>query len=136
MLLDDIATYLTSNSTRLTVGTNLTKGFMPDTPSTVTTLFETAGFPAIHTFTTGTQTRTYEQPGLMVHGRSTDYQTMRNTLHDVYVLLDGYANASLPTTTGTHYADIVAIQSPFDLGQDSNDRHLGSVNFTIMKTTG
>lgn len=136
MLLDDIATYLTANSTRLTVGVNLTKGYMPATPATVTTLFETQGLPPIHVFSTGTGTRLYEQPGLMVHSRSTDYQTMRNTLQEVFVLLDGYANTGLPTSTGTHYAAINADQSPFDIGQDANDWHLGSVNFAVVKTTG
>ena len=137
MILDAVATYLAANSTRLTVGVNLTKSFMPDTPDTVTTLYETGGFSPLHAFTTGATTRIYERPGLMVHGRSTNYQTVRATMEDVFTLLDGYNNADLPTSTGSRrYAGIDAAQSPFDIGQDSQGRHLVSVNFNVIKSTG
>lgn len=136
MILDDVGTYLSANSTRLTVGVNLTKTFMPDTPDTVTTLFETGGTFPLHQFTTGTSTRVYEQPGLMVHSRSTDYQTVRDVMEDVYTILDGYNNAGLPTSTGVWYAAIDATQSPFLIHRDKNDRFVMSVNFTVMKTTG
>lgn len=136
MLLDDIGTYLAAESTRLTVGVNLTKSFMPETPNECTTLFETGGFTPLHAFTTGAQTRFYERPGLMVHSRSTDYQTVRDVMDDVFTILDGYNNAALPTTTGVHYAGVDASQSPFLVHRDSNDRFVMSVNFTVIKTTG
>ncbi len=136
MILDDVATYLATNSTRLTVGVNLTKGYMPATPATVTTIFETGGLPPVNQFSTGGNFRIFEQPGLMVHSRSTDYQTARLVAEDVFTILDGVANEGIPTSTGVHYAGIDAVQSPFDLGQDSNDRHLLSVNFNVIKTTG
>ena len=133
MILDDVATYLATNSTRLTVGVNLTKGHMPDSPSTVTTIYETGGFAPIHHFTTGSGTRMYEQPSLMIHTRSTDYQTARLILEDVFTILDGFNNADL---SGVRYAGIDAVQSPFDIGTDSNDRHKLSVNFNVIKSTG
>ena len=133
MILDDVATYLATNSTRLTVGVNLTKGHMPDSPSTVTTIYETGGFAPIHNFTTGSGTRMYEQPSLMIHSRSTDYQTARLVLEDVFTILDGFNNADL---SGVRYAGIDAVQSPFDIGTDSNDRHKLSVNFNVIKSTG
>ena len=133
MILDDVATYLATNSTRLTVGVNLTKGHMPDSPSTVTTIYETGGFAPIHNFTTGSGTRMYEQPSLMIHTRSTDYQTARLILEDVFTILDGFNNADL---SGVRYAGIDAVQSPFDIGTDSNDRHKLSVNFNVIKSTG
>ena len=136
MILDDVGTYLAAQSTRLTVGVNLTKSFMPDTPSTVTTLFETGGSAPLHAFTTGTGTRYYERPGLMIHSRSTDYQTVRTTMEAVFTILDGYNNATLPTSSGTHYAVIDAAQSPFLIHRDSNDRFVMSVNFNVTKTTG
>ena len=136
MILDDVASYLATNSTRLTVGVNLTKGHMPDSPSTVTTLYEITGFSPLHAFTTGAQTRFYEQPSLMIHSRSTDYQVARTTLEAVFTILDGVNNRGLPTTTGVRYAAIDAVQSPFDIGTDSNDRHKLSVNFNVMKSTG
>ena len=136
MILDDVATYLATNSTRLTVGSNLTKGYMPATPATCTTIFETGGLAPINQFSTGGAYRIFEQPGLMIHTRSTDYQTARLIMEDVFVILDGVANRGLPTTTGVRYAAIDAVQSPFDIGQDSNDRHLMSVNFNVIKSTG
>jgi hypothetical protein len=136
MILDDIATYLQTNSTRLTVGVNLTKGHMPDSPSTVTTLYEITGFSSVFAFSTGSGTRVYEQPSLMIHSRSTDYQTARLILEDVFTILDGVNNRGLPTTTGVRYAGIDAVQPPFDIGTDSNDRHKLSVNFNVIKTTG
>ena len=136
MLLDDVATYLESQSTRLTVGVNLTKAFMPDSPNTVTTLLESGGVFPMHAFSTGGATRFYEQPGLQVLSRSTDYQTVRLVMEDVFTILDGINNTNIPTSSGVRYAAIDAIQSPIHLGRDSNDRYEMSVNFTVMKTTG
>lgn len=136
MILDDIATYLAANSTRLSVGVNLTKTFMPENPSTVTTIFETGGLFPLHYFTTSTGTRSYERPSLMIHSRSTSYETARDTIEDVFTILDGTHDTNLPTGTGTHYLTVDAIQSPFPVGRDSNDRHILSVNFNVTKTTG
>ena len=137
MMLDDVATYLAAQSTRLTVGVNLTKHKMPDSPDTCTTLYETGGFSPLHYFTTSTgTTRGYEQPGLMIHSRSTDYQVARTVIEEVFTVLDGHHDAGLPTSTGTLYVSVDAAQSPFDLGPDSNDREKLSVNFNVIKTTG
>ena len=137
MILDDVAQYLSTNITALTLGTNLTKGFMPENPSTVVTVFETGGYRPTHSFTTGVQTRAYENPGIMVHARSTDQVTARGLAESVFTKLDGLNNRSLPTTTGTHhYVSIDAVQSPFLVGRDSNDRFVFSVNFDVTKTTG
>ena len=135
--MDDVAQYLSTNVTALTLATNLTKGFMPDTPSTVVTVFETGGYRPTHYLSTGAQTRVYENPGIMIHARSTDYQTARNLAESVFTKLDGITNRALPTTTGTHhYVSIDAVQSPFLVGRDSNDRFVFSVNFDVTKTTG
>ena len=137
MILDDVAKYLSTTVTALTLGTNLTKGFMPDSPDTVVTVFETGGYRPTHFLTTGVQTRVYENPGIMVHARSTDYQTARNQADSVFTTLDGINNRMLPTTSGPrHYVSIDAVQSPFSIGRDKNDRFVFSVNFDVTKTTG
>ena len=143
MLLDDIATYLDAQSTVLkklsgTTG-NLSKAFMGDaapTPDTIVTLYETGGSGPVHVFTTGGQTRWYEQPTLQALSRSTSYRTARNNAEIVFTKLDGTANTLLPTSTGIFYLSIDAIQSPFSIGRDENGRHLVSVNFTVVKATG
>ena len=135
MMLDDVFTYLIGQSTRLNAA-NLTKSFMPENPGTITTLFESGGLWPLHFFSTGSQTREYERPGLMVHSRSTDYQAARANIEAVFTILDGLNDTGLPTSSGTHYVGIDATQSPFEIGRDSNDRFLLGVNFNITKTTG
>ncbi len=136
MIIDDIAQYLETNSTRLTVGVNLTKSFMPENPNTVTTVFETGGAGPLNAFSTGGTNRFYEQPGIMIHSRSTSYETVRAVMEDVFTILDGVNNTPFPTSTGTHYGSIDAVQSPFQIGRDKNDRFLLSINFDVIKTTG
>ena len=135
MLLDDLASYMAAQSTQFTVGVSMTKTFMPDAPDTLTTLYETGGFSPVHYFSTG-QTRDVERPSLQVIARSTSYQVARTNIEEVFTLLDGIHDRGLPTTTGTHYQSIDAIQSPFSLGRDENERWRLAVNFTITKSTG
>ena len=136
MILDDIAEYLETNSTRLTVGVNLTKSFMPESPDTVTTVYETGGTGPLNAFSTGGGTRFYEQPSIMIQSRSKDYQTVRLVMEDVFTILDGVNNTGFPTTTGTHYGSIDAVQSPFLVNRDGNNRFVMSVNFDVLKVSG
>ena len=56
MILDELASYLTDQSTAFTKGTNLTLGFMPDAapaPDTIATLYETGGLAPTYSFSTG-----------------------------------------------------------------------------------
>ena len=143
MLLDDTAEYLETNSTRLTVGADLHKGFLPETTGKNSTalqaaLYETGGLGPLHYFstTTGFDTRKYERPGLQALVRAKDYQFARAAVEDIYTVLDGVANTNLPTATGPEYVQIDAVQSPFLIERDSNDRFVLGVNFLITKTTG
>ena len=135
MLLNDTFTYLQANTTRLS-STNLTLGFMPESPNTVTTLYESAGLFPLHFFSTSTGTRGYEQPALQAISRSTSYQTARSVAEDVFGILDNVAGLNLPTATGPLYVRIDAVQSPFQIDRDDNDRFRIGVNFNIIKTTG
>ena len=138
MILDDVATWLAANSTLLSVGGTtgtLTKAVMLDSqPDTVATLLETGGLPTVQAFSTGTNNTqvVYERPNLQLLSRSTSYVTARNVAETVYTLLDGYTG-TLPTSTGTRYLSVDAIQAPFSLGRDENERYLVSVNFQIRK---
>ena len=143
MLLDDTATYLGANSTRLTVGADLHKGFLPETTGKNSTalqaaLFETGGLSPLHycSTTTGFATRKYERPGLQALVRAKDQQFARAAIEDVYTVLDGVANTNLPTATGPEYVVIDAAQSPFLVERDANDRYVFGVNFLITKATG
>jgi len=141
-LLDDIATYMAAQSTAFTIlsGTagNMTKGFMPDAapaPDTCTALYETGGLPPTHTFSTAAYgTLYFENPRLQVLTRSSSYVTARDLADKAFKLLDGVTGTVLPTSAGSLYIDISAVQSPFSIGRDENNRHLISVNFDVMKT--
>lgn len=140
MLLDDIATYMAAQSTAFTKlsgsAGNLSKAYMPDAspaPDTLVTLYETGGLPPTHTFTTGGGTLYFENPRLQVLVRSSAYTTARNLADKAYVLLDSIAHTVLPTTGGTMYLSVSAVQSPFSIGRDENGRYLVSCNFDVQK---
>ena len=135
MILDDIAIHLEDNST-LVIGVDLTLAFMPENPNTVTTIYETGGAGPLNAFSTGGGTRIYEQPGIQIVTRSTSYETARNIQQTVFVVLDGVNNQTVPSTGSVHYGSIDAVQSPFPLGRDSNNRFKVGVNFDVLKSTG
>ena len=135
MILNDIAIYLEGNST-LVLGVDLTLALMPENPNTVTTIYETGGSGPLNAFSTGGGTRVYEQPSIQIITRSTSYQTARNIQETVFTVLDGVNNQAFPTTSGTHYGSIDAVQSPFPLGRDKNNRFKVGVNFDVLKVSG
>lgn len=139
MMLDDVATYLAAQSTTLSklsgTGGNLSRAVMPSTmaPDTIVTLYETAGTGPYDEFSTGSgSTMVYEAPILQVLSRSTSASTARTNAYIVFDLLHGYTG-KLPTSTGTVYLSIAALQSPFQADIDDNHRFIYSVNFAVMK---
>ena len=135
MILDDIAIYLEGNST-LVLGVDLTLAFMPENPNTVTTIYETGGSGPLNAFSTGGGTRFYEQPGIQIITRSTSYETARNIQETVFTVLDGVNNQVVPSTGTVHYGSIDAVQSPFPIGRDKNNRFKVGVNFDVLKVSG
>lgn len=144
MLLDDVATYLDTQSTALAIfsGTtgNLGKSIALDVgtvPDTFVSLYETPGVPNGYTMSTGIRaTVAYESPVLQVLSRSASYATARTNAQTVYTILDGLAGQNLPTSTGTTYLDFSAVQAPFLLQRDEHDRYIVSVNFNVRKQVG
>jgi hypothetical protein len=144
-VVDDIAAYLVASSTVFTkfasTGGNLAKQIMLDhqhAASTITVLYETAGSPNEYTFSTSTGKArvAFEKPGVQLLSRSTSYKTARSRAQTAYTLLDGVAGKNLPTATGTRYLEITAVQAPFFVSRDSNDRYIVSVNFETWKQVG
>lgn len=134
MILDDLFTYLIAQSTALTAS-NLAKTVNLDTspvPDTLTSLYEQPGLGVLHTFSTGNPViRAIRQPRIQTLSRSTSYQTARNHAQAIYALLDGHSGP-LPTSTGTNYISITAVQEPFSIGRDRNDRFLVSCNYQVQ----
>lgn len=141
MLLDDVATYLAAQSTKFSVGAtgSVWKSLMLDeggVPNTVIVLYEQAGTRNSYAFSTGAGVTTLvERPRLQIIARSTSYSTARDRAETAYTILDGLSQA-LPTSTGTTYHSIEAVQAPFFIGRDESDRFLVSCNYQIEKAVG
>jgi len=133
-LLDELANYLVAATTLTVGGTTgtLTKAIMRDSqPDTVASLFETGGLPSMQAFSTGGNTEVvYERPSVQLLSRSTSYETARGVAQNVYLQLDGLKTVEM---TGTRWLSVDAIQPPFSIGRDKNERYLVSVNFQARK---
>jgi len=147
MMLDDLATWLDTQSTGLAVrkGTagNLLKGQVvfdlgTDFPNTLVGLYETQGIEAWKSFSTSAYLGIEaERPRLQVTCRSSDYPTGRNLIETVYTLLDGIKESTLPTSTaGTVYHSVDAAHPPFFIGRDDNQRCMFVCNFQVVKAVG
>ena len=134
MVLDDIADYLTSQggSGVGTLGTDLFKGFMPDTPDIAVAIYETGGLEPERAMTSAAGQVVVERPRVQVVARAQayDYQVARTRIHNAFVLLEGMAARSI---NGTAYKYGSAVQSPFPMGRDSDGRVLICCNFDIVK---
>ena len=137
-VLDDLAGYIDSSSTLFTLNTNLGKAVSLDAgtlANTFTVLYETPGLEGAQTFSTAANLteRVFDRPRVQAISRSTSYATARSRAQTIYDLLDGLNSRGLPSTTGTQYLSITAVQPPFSLGRDSNDRYLVACNYQIER---
>lgn len=131
MLLDDMADLISSGGAG-TVGTTIFKGLLPDLPDACLAVYESGGFPPVHTMNAGPGTAVVERPRVQVVCRAArdDYQTARTKAHDVMKLLDGLGERAI---NGTTYKWMIAAQSPFLMGRDENGRVLIAQNFDVVK---
>lgn len=137
-MIDDIATYLQAQSTLFTIGSDLGKQAMLDSDSisnTFTSLYETAGVGGAEAFSgvADQAERVFDRPGLQVLCRSTSYATAASRAQTAYGLLDGMGMRTLPTSTGTVYLSVDAVQAPFSLGRDLNDRWIVATNYLMQR---
>ena len=130
MLLDDISDYLTSQGGS-GIGT-IYKGFMPDAPDEVVAIYETGGLPPERAMTSAVGQVVVERPRVQVVARAQayDYQIARTRVHNAYVLLEGFVERAI---NGTTYKWAAAVQSPFPMGRDANERVMVACNFDIVK---
>lgn len=128
MLLDDIADLLSTGGISGTVY----KGWMPDAGTTAVAVYETGGQRSVHAMGAEPGQAVVERPRVQVVTRAAgdDYQTARNAANNAFRLLDGVRER---TINGTRYLWICAVQSPFLMGRDANQRVLIAANFDVMK---
>ena len=125
----DIATYLDTQQGSLTLGTNLFVGRMPDTPATCVTLYEYGGTAPDNTMGGGLPV--LQNPSVQITVRATTYAAAETLINLCWVSLEGIVDESL---SGTRYNRVSAIQSPFPLERDSQDRIIFVQNFNVTRT--
>jgi len=126
MLLDEIATYVATNST-LVVGTDLFKNQFPATAKdTAVGIYESGGVGPSVTF----GGVSHESPSIQVVVRSTSYGVARNLAQTIFNDLLDIENSTL---SGTRHLMARAQQSPFSIGTDAKDRPRVSCNYFIEK---
>ena len=117
--MDDLAVYLDSQSTAFTQGTNLYRGYLPESTAKAAAIFETGGVGPSHTFAS----RVYENPRVQVIARSTrpvagspaSATGVRALIETAWRTFDGIFNATVNSIT---YLRVVPVQSPFLLEVD------------------
>ena len=131
MILDDVCDYLSSGGIG-TVGTDLFKGFAPDSPNACTIVYETGGQAPVHAMNPAAGAAVVEMPRVQVVCRATayDYSTARSKAHSVFKLLDGLPTRSI---NSIDYLWGAAVQSPFLMGRDKSGRVLIACNYDIVK---
>lgn len=131
MLSKSIATYLQSQSLG-TIGTTLFYGFLPDTPDTLTTIFETGG-------TQPDARMSIDYPSIQVRVRqsagSSSFESAYNRIIAIYNALQSLHGITL--SDGTTVIDITAVQMPINIGKDEKGRaeFTQNYNLTTSKTT-
>ena len=131
-LLTDVGAYLDAqvSAVSLAAGTNLFYGRLPDTPDTCVALYETGGQSPNDTMGNNTAP-VLENPRIQIVARADDYASAASLIGDCWDKLQLVSNETL---SSTYYARISAVQSPFALERDSQDRMVMVCNFQIIKT--
>lgn len=115
-----------------TLGTDLFKGLLPDTPDACVALIETGGQASEHALGSAVGAPAWEAPSFQVICRAgrRDYSTARIKANDVFKKLDGLVNTTL---SSVRYFSIFAIQAPFSLPRDDQERPLLVFNCAVKK---
>ena len=121
MIIDDVATYIATNITSLTKGTNLFKGFLPDNTDDVVCVYNTGGAESSRDIPTG-------DPTFQIFIRNKDYETGHTLVMRIYDLLHRLVNEEL-VSGETYFYNIFALGRPAHLGRDKKGRDEFSVNF-------
>lgn len=130
-LLEDIAAVIDSNSATFTLGTNLFIGRLPDSPDTCCAIFQYGGEEPLNMMG-GDAMPPIEQPRVQVLVRATGYASAQSTITTIWGYLEAILNENL---TGDRYLRVSAVQSPFPLERDAQDRVVFAQNYRVLKET-
>lgn len=119
MIIDDIANHIVDQGVGLTLGTDLFKGFLPDSPDDCVAIFDTGGIEPDRDIPTG-------DPTFQIIVRSTDYETADTLINSIVDLLHQKRNSTIGTT---YYYYIYLLGEKGHIGRDAKNRDEFSVNF-------
>lgn len=123
-LLEDIGTYLEAESIG-TQGTDLFIGMMPDEPDNCVAIYQYSGLAPVKAMTIVPGEYVMEQPRVNVMVRNSSFQNAQAKAQAVFDALGGYSAGNI--------LFIDALQSPYQLGPDQNNRQLIGCNFEVTK---
>jgi hypothetical protein len=128
MLLDDLSAHLSSNG----MTTVIYKGAMQETPNDIVVLRETGGFPSQHVMSAATGHAILEEPTVQVLSRSLAYDAASTVARQALALFDGLRDT---TINGVLYHWVTALQPPFLLERDANQRFIIAFNLHVKRVT-
>ncbi len=128
MVLTELASHIESNNLA-TIGLNLFMGRMPDAPDTAVALYEYGGLKPVNT--SDSRTPVYESPRVQVKVRDKSYENGRRWIQQIYLALHALTNICI---NETFYFAIFAIQQPFYLRRDANERVEFVCNFQVKRS--
>lgn len=129
-LLEEIGTFLDSESTRFSLGVDLYLNYLPVEPNTAAAIFETPGGAPNYVFSGDLPA--WENARVQVVCRSTSSTRARANMQDAWFQLQEVANETLSSRS---WLRISAVQSPFLLNRDERGRVAFAANFDCMRRT-
>jgi len=129
-LVEELATFVAAASTRFTLGTNMFLNHQPDEPDTASSLIELGGTLPEHTF--GNDLPSFENARVAFTHRSTSSTKARGDSKAAWVAVQAIVNETL---SGVSWLRASAVQSPFLLGRDTQDRVVYRFDVDCMRRT-
>lgn len=129
MILDELAALLESWGVG-TVGTDIFKGIMPDTPDVAVALLETGGDPPTRMLSPTDTALENPRIAIWARGAPDDYTGPRTKAQSAFEALDNVRNDPVG---GTRYLDAAPLQQPFLVSRDENSRVIIGFNVAVTK---
>ena len=129
MLVNDIADILSTGGLG-TVGTNIWIGAQFGSADPSFAVIPTGGMASVHTMQSGPGMAAIEQPRVQIVVRSANEQTAMRKAQQAFKLLDGFRER---TVNGVRYMWMEAVQPPFALERDENNRYHMTFNVDIKR---
>ena len=129
-MVEEIATFIDSESTRFSLGTSTFINSLPDEPNRASSVIETPGAPADYVFANDLPVN--ENARVAITTRSTSSATARADANAAWVAVQKIANEAL---SGKTWLRAAPVQSPFFLKRDEQNRPMFQFNVACTRRT-